>query len=57
MEETEIKAVNTFAEYIKNYHKDCIISKCGLVLHNGFQPCHKLGQVQIDLQVNVMFML
>ena len=28
----EIEAVNTFAEYIKNYHQDCIISECGLVL-------------------------
>ena len=28
----DIKAVNTFAEYIRNYHQDCIISECGLVL-------------------------
>ena len=28
----EIEAVNTFLEYIKNYHQDCIISECGLVL-------------------------
>ena len=28
----EIEAVNTFAEYITNYHQDRIISKCGLVL-------------------------
>ena len=29
----EIEAVNTFAEYIKNYHQDCIISELGLVLN------------------------
>ena len=29
----EIEAVNTFAEYIKNYHPDCIILECGLVLN------------------------
>ena len=28
----EMEVVNTFAEYIKNYHQDCIISECGLVL-------------------------
>ena len=28
----EIEAVNTYAEYIKNYHQDCIISESGLVL-------------------------
>ena len=28
----EIEAVNAFAEYIKNYDQDCIISECGLVL-------------------------
>ena len=28
----EIEGVNTFTEYITNYHQDCIISKCGLVL-------------------------
>ena len=28
----EMEAVNTFAEYIKNYHQDCIISECELVL-------------------------
>ena len=28
----EIEAVNTFADYIKNYHQDCIISECVLVL-------------------------
>ena len=28
----EIEAVNTFAEYIENYHQGCIISECGLVL-------------------------
>ena len=27
-----MEVVNTFAEYIKNYHQDCIISECGLVL-------------------------
>ena len=30
--DTEIEAVNTFGEYIKNYHQDCIISECVLVL-------------------------
>ena len=29
----QIETVNTFAEYIKNYHQDCIISECGLVLN------------------------
>ena len=29
-----IEAVNAFPEYIKNYHQDCIISECGLVLDN-----------------------
>ena len=28
----EIETVSKFAEYIKNYHQDCIISECGLVL-------------------------
>ena len=28
----EIEAVNTFAEYIANYHQDCISSECGLIL-------------------------
>ena len=28
----EMEAVNTFAEYIKNYHQDCIISECELIL-------------------------
>ena len=28
----EIEAVHTFAEYIKNYHQDCIISRSALVL-------------------------
>ena len=28
----EIEAVNTFAEYIKNYHQDWIISESGLIL-------------------------
>ena len=28
----EIEAVNTFAEYSKNYHQDSIISECRLVL-------------------------
>ena len=28
----EIEAVNTFGKYIKNYHRDCIISEGGLVL-------------------------
>ena len=28
----DIEAVNTFAEYINNYHWNCIISECGLVL-------------------------
>ena len=28
----EIETVSKFAEYIKNYHQDCIISGCGLVL-------------------------
>ena len=28
----EIETVSIFAEYIKNYHQDCIISGCGLVL-------------------------
>ena len=32
MEEIEIEAVNTFAENIKNYHQECIILKCALVL-------------------------
>ena len=39
----EIEAVNTFAEYIKNYHPDCIILECGLVL-NEIIP--SLTQVQ-----------
>ena len=29
----EIEAINTFAEYITNYHQDCIISECRLVLN------------------------
>ena len=28
----EIEGVNTFTEYITNYHQDCTISKCALVL-------------------------
>ena len=28
----EMEAVNTFAEYIKNYHQDCIISEYELIL-------------------------
>ena len=28
----EIEALNTFGKYIKNYHRDCIISEGGLVL-------------------------
>ena len=28
----KIETVSKFAEYIKNYHQDCIISECGLVL-------------------------
>ena len=28
----EIEAVSTFVEYITNYHQDCIISECGLIL-------------------------
>ena len=28
----ETEAVNRFAEYITNYHPDCIISECELVL-------------------------
>ena len=28
----DIEAVNKFAEYIKNYHQDCLISQCGWVL-------------------------
>ena len=27
----EIETISKFAEYIKNYHQDCIISECGLV--------------------------
>ena len=29
----ETEAVNTSAEYVTNYHQDCVISECGLVLH------------------------
>ena len=32
--EMEIEAVNAFPEYIKNYHQDCVISECGLVLND-----------------------
>ena len=39
----EIEAVNTFAEYIKNYHPDWIILEYGLVL-NEIIP--SLTQVQ-----------
>ena len=28
----EIEAVNAFAEYFRNYHQDCIISECRLIL-------------------------
>ena len=28
----DIEAVNKFAKYIKNYHRDCFISQCGWVL-------------------------
>ena len=28
----EIETVNTFAEYIKNYNLDCMISECELIL-------------------------
>ena len=43
--DTENEAVDTFAEYIKNYHQDCIIST---------KPCHTLGKVH---PFNVMFVL
>ena len=39
----KIETVNTFAEYIKNYHQDCVISECRFVLdetmpYNGASP-------------------
>ena len=33
--EMEIEAVSSSAEYIKNYHQDCIISECELVLNES----------------------
>ena len=38
----EIEAVNTFAEYIKNYRQDCIISEMDWF---STKPCHTLGKV------------
>ena len=56
----EIQAVSTFAEYIKNYHQDCIISKCRLVLdktmtYNGTTPdwlmsCSCCGEACIEIK-------
>ena len=38
----EIEAVNIFAEYIKNYRQDCIISEMDWF---STKPCHTLGKV------------
>ena len=56
----EIEAVNTFAEYIKNYPPDCIISEKGLVLNKTMSfieaspyrlmPCSCCGKACIEIK-------
>ena len=56
----EIEAVNTFAEYIKNYPPDCIISEKGLVLNKTMSfieaspyrlmPCLCCGKTCIEIK-------
>ena len=58
--EIEIEAVSSSAEYIKNYHHDCIISECGLVLNESIpyigasldwlMSCSSYGKTCIEIK-------